>query len=343
MQRLICLFILPCAVFGVIIFNGYGNAVKHKSTQNSCLKHNPHWGIKVHQDIAFKAIYTLPKEMLAFYKTHELNISRGAGMPDIRRIKHKEQSPWHFTEYSKYSLFFKDSIPKKLDFLELALGFDSAYKWGIVPWHIIRLSGGLERAFLERNTRRIIWLSGELAHFTADLCVPLHNTSDYDGRSMQFAGLHKAWETTMPSQFETELPQSFPKPQYLPNLWKELWLESKEAHSQWLLMKAGLIDFPNNKRNFNLHFDATGKSIKKSGDNESIRLLRQSQWTIMSRRYVKAIQLTASVWYTAWVNAGMPGLNKDTPFNWSEDELKKFDLEFEQWKVRQWDTDPCGN
>ncbi len=329
--------------FWVSIFCLPGFWAEAKTTLKPNPQYSPNWGIKVHQDIAFKAIYTLPKELFAFYKAHELSISRGAGMPDIRRIKNKEQSPWHYTEYIKYSTRFQDTIPKNLDTLEQKLGFDSAYRWGIVPWHINRLSSALERAFIERNTQKIVWLSSELAHFTADLCVPLHNTSDYDGRSMQFSGLHKAWETTMPANFERELPHTYQKAKYLPDIWKEVWNNSRGAHLNWLKMKEQLNNFPVNKRNFNLNFDASGRSIKKMADSKAIQLLHQSQWPIMAMQYKKAIELTASVWYTVWVNAGMPGLSKDTPFNWSDDELKKIEAEFEQWKVRQWDTDPCGN
>lgn len=304
----------------------------------------PLWGIKVHQEIAAKAIYLLPKGLFAFYKAQEPNISKGAGMPDIRRIKHREQSVWHYTDFQKFQCFWPENhIPHNLDSVENKVFTDSVYKWGIAPWHLNKLLKLLERAFLYRDEGKIVWLSAEIAHFAADLCVPLHNTSDYDGRSLGFKGLHKAWESELPKLYFDLLPIVYAKPEFLKNPWVAIWSQSSNSFMAWESMKESFRNYSNNQKIFGNQLSISGKGATKSSSTSQLKYLKGSQWTTITTQYKRSVEFTASLWYTAWVNAGMPEMNLNTPFNWTEEQIAHFEMEYEQWKVRQWETDPCGN
>jgi hypothetical protein len=52
---------------------------------------------------------------------------------------------------------------------------------------------------------------------------------------------------------------------------------------------------------------------------------------MVERRMRIAIHAVASLWYTAWVNAGQPGLEDLTHQNFSPDELEEFKILNEKW------------
>jgi hypothetical protein len=46
----------------------------------------------------------------------------------------------------------------------------------------------------------------------------------------------------------------------------------------------------------------------------------------------QSIRSVASFWYTAWVNAGQPDLSEIAHQNFSEAEIKEFELLNKEWK-----------
>jgi len=47
-----------------------------------------------------------------------------------------------------------------------------------------------------------------------------------------------------------------------------------------------------------------------------------------------SIKLTADLWYTAWVDAGQPDLDKLMDYKPTEEELKQRQEEMKKWKER---------
>jgi hypothetical protein len=68
---------------------------------------------------------------------------------------------------------------------------------GTAPWRAEQLERLLASAWKERAFDRAILLSGLLSHFVADLTMPFHATSDYDGWESGHGGIHSWYESEM--------------------------------------------------------------------------------------------------------------------------------------------------
>ncbi len=61
---------------------------------------------------------------------------------------------------------------------------------GIVPWHVPLVYSMLKKAFMEKNSERILYLSASLGHYIGDAHVPLHCTKNYNGQLTGQNGIH---------------------------------------------------------------------------------------------------------------------------------------------------------
>jgi len=94
------------------------------------------WGFYAHQRIDRLAVFTLPPEMIGFYKKHIVYITETAVKPDSRRTIVPGEAPKHYIDVDVYGdsavyklpRFWKDAVAK--------YGEDTLMAYGIVPWHI---------------------------------------------------------------------------------------------------------------------------------------------------------------------------------------------------------------
>ncbi|WP_126969668.1 phospholipase C/P1 nuclease family protein [Gynurincola endophyticus] len=61
---------------------------------------------------------------------------------------------------------------------------------GIGPWNIQDQFWALVNAMAKQDHTRIVRIAGELGHYIADLHVPLHTSSNYDGQKTNQRGIH---------------------------------------------------------------------------------------------------------------------------------------------------------
>ena len=59
---------------------------------------------------------------------------------------------------------------------------DTLQAYGIVPYHINRVSRWLTKAFENKDAEQILRLSADIGHYIADANVPLHTTENYNGQ-----------------------------------------------------------------------------------------------------------------------------------------------------------------
>ena len=60
------------------------------------------WGFYAHMTINKIAVFTLPAEMIGFYKHHLTYITENAVNPDKRRYAIKEEAPRHYIDLDVY-------------------------------------------------------------------------------------------------------------------------------------------------------------------------------------------------------------------------------------------------
>ena len=70
------------------------------------------WGFYGHKRINRMAVFTLPPEMVSFYKTHIDFVTNHAVDPDKRRYGVEGEAPRHYIDIDHYGEHAFDSVPK---------------------------------------------------------------------------------------------------------------------------------------------------------------------------------------------------------------------------------------
>src|SRR5436190_12666259 len=117
------------------------------------------WGFFAHKKINHLAVFTLPPEMIGFYKKNIEVITESAVNPDKRRYILKEEAPRHFIDLDVYGDSLYGLIHLNWNKAIERYSEDSLMKHGILPWHLYLMKYKLTEAFKEKNTESIIKLS----------------------------------------------------------------------------------------------------------------------------------------------------------------------------------------
>lgn len=148
------------------------------------------WGFFAHKKINQLAVFTLPPEMITFYKKHIDYLSEHAVDADKRRHAVKDEACRHYIDIDHYGKSPFDSVPKYWKDAVKKYSEDTLKEYGIVPWHIETMMYRLTQAFKDENVDRILYLSANIGHYIADAHVPLHTTKNYNGHLTNQKGIH---------------------------------------------------------------------------------------------------------------------------------------------------------
>ena len=110
--------------------------------------------------------------MINFYKINIEYITENAVSPDKRRYAVKEEGPRHYIDIDHYGKSPFDSMPRKWNDAVRKYTEDTLQAYGIVPWHIEKMTRRLEEAFRQGTVDRILRLSADLGHYVSDAHVP---------------------------------------------------------------------------------------------------------------------------------------------------------------------------
>lgn len=164
-------------------------------------KGSPDWGFFAHQMINRLAVFTLPPEMIGFYKKHIGYLAENAVNPDKRRYAVEWEGARHYIDLDVYGDSAAYKLPRSWAQAVKKFSEDTLNAYGIVPWHIHFMKYRLTEAFKKKDTEAILKLSSELGHYIADANVPLHTTENYNGQLTGQHGIHGFWESRLPELF----------------------------------------------------------------------------------------------------------------------------------------------
>ncbi len=290
------------------------------------------WGFYGHQKINRHAIYSLPPPMFGFYKKNIEYITEASVNPDRRRYSVPDEAPRHYLDLDHYGDSALYKVPRFWDDAVKCYSEDTLKAYGILPWHIAKVYAQLKNAFMVGDPKRILRLSAELGHYVADAHVPLHTTENYNGQLTGQDGIHGLWESRLPELFSTDYSLLIGKAEYIRNVqlaaWKavegsHLALDSVLRYEQALSEKIGDGKYS---------FETKGKlTIKVYAQNFS-KQYHERLNGMVERRMCAAIKMISSLWYTAWVNAGEPDIEKLIDYEPTEEELQARRAELEEWK-----------
>lgn len=268
------------------------------------------WGFYAHQKINRLAVFTLPPEMIGFYKQNIRHITDNAVKPDMRRYAVKAEAPRHYIDVDIYGdsavykmpRYWRDAVEKYSE--------DTLQAYGIVPYHVYRVSGWLTNAFKNKDADQILRLSADLGHYIADANVPLHTTENYNGQLTGQYGIHGFWESRLPELFSDEYDVLTGKATYVKNLQLHVWdavIKAHEALDSVLVFEKELTEkYPESKK---YGYEERGQATIRTYSYDFSSDYHDRLNGMVERRMRASIKMVGDFWFSCWVKAGQPDLS----------------------------------
>jgi len=295
---------LLCPVFIIIIsttFNTYSYA----------------WGEWGHEHINKAAIFTLPSSLQIFFFNHADYITYESVVPDIRKYTMADKTEFarHYINLEDYNYSSTSDMPVSLKEAAGRYGDSALSKSGILPWYIEVMMDKLTAAMKAGRTTEILFLAADLGHYIADAHMPLHTSANHDGQLTDQRGIHAFWESQLPELFGYKYNLHTANAHYINDISKEVWSIIEHCHSLADTLLATERDLKIEFKGKVYATDATGKPLKNKF-NQSMYTKEYAQQYhkllhgMVEKQMRLAIYELGCFWYTAWVNAGKPDMQK---------------------------------
>jgi hypothetical protein len=292
------------------------------------------WGFYMHEKINYHAVFLLPPQMMILFKPNIGFLSEHAVDPDKRRYMIAGEGARHFLDIDHYGTFPYPALPRNYQTALRKFSADTLLAYGIVPWWIEIMMGRLTKAFREKDKQAILKYAAELGHYIADAHVPLHICSNHNGQLTRQQGIHAFWESRVPELFaESDWDFFIGKAVYIPDLTVFIWarvLESAAAADTVLRCEKEISNLYSPEQKYAFE-ERQGKLVKQYSSGYAT-LYEKKLDHMIERRMRQSIFAVASCWYTAWVNAGQPPLDRLLNDTLSLSEKNEFDRLNLEWK-----------
>ena len=250
------------------------------------------WGEKGHETTNELAISALSSPLKEFYTVNLHYIVRHAMDADNAKKTDQAERPRHFIDFDEYGGYPFPDLPEDYDAAVNKYGEEVVTERGIVPWQIEWTYRELVKAFKDKDGAAVLKHSAWLGHYVGDVHVPLHTTSNHDGQKTGQKGLHSYFESRL---LNDHVSPSEIKPNQAQRLNGEVhtlafeWARESFTYVQPILGADLANRYANGKRNLS----GFAKTVKP----------------IAVGRLTRGASRTASLWYTAWTEAGEVDLN----------------------------------
>ena len=269
------------------------------------------WGFYSHKKINRHAVFSLPTEMIGFYKQNIAFITEKAINPDQRRYISPNEAERHYVDLDHYGDSALYQMPRYWNQAVEKYSEDTLRTYGIVPWHVNIVTYWLTNAFTNKDASQILRLSADLGHYIADAHVPLHTTENYNGQMTNQYGIHGFWESRLPELFNADYRLFIGKAEYIDNVQLKIWDAVVKSH----LALDSVFRF---ERELTEAIGESKKYVIEQRGNSNIRTYSESFSKayherlngMVERRMKAAIKMISDVWYTAWVDGGQPDLDQ---------------------------------
>ncbi len=299
------------------------------------------WGFYAHQLINRMAVFTLPVEMIGFYKHNIQYITENAVNPDRRRYAIKEEAARHYIDIDVYGDSAVYKLPRYWNEAVKVYSEDTLKAYGIVPWHVEVMRYRLTDAMRIMDGEAILRLSADLGHYIADANVPLHTTSNYNGQLSGQDGIHGLWESRLTELFANEYNFFVGKAQYLDYPQLVIWQGVTQAHLALDTVFAAEKQVSHRLgADKKYTFETRGNQTVKAYSYPFSKAYHEAMQDMVERQMVRSVKMVGDFWYTCWIDAGQPDLDRLIEFEFSQEELDKRKQELEDWKNKQYKSRP---
>jgi len=359
------------------------------------------WGFFGHRLINKMAVFTLPPDLIPFYKENIDYISAHAVDPDKRRYATKHEGSRHYIDLDHWGTYAYDTLPRdwinalaamveyhcvsasgdtvlleipddnqarkrlvyqlilpqfyedkrsvKCDSLQAYFGnvkcgecheiiiAEELSAHGVLPYHLVKAQKDLTQAFRQDNLARILSLSADIGHYIADAHVPLHTTENYDGQLTEQKGIHAFWESRIPELFADQYDFITGRAVYIDNpeeyFWKIVLHSNTQVDSVLLIENRISTEIPADRQ---FCFDVRGEEILRSQCRDYARAYSVALDNMVERQMRSTVHAVGSAWFTAWVDAGQPSVQK-TSFVESPEaksDLQKLEVDFRLGSIK---------
>lgn len=286
------------------------------------------WGFFAHQRINRLAVFTLPKDLIGFYKSNINYITEHAVDPDKRRYADSLEAPRHFLDADHYGKSPFDSIPKKWVDAAKKYSEDTLQAYGVIPWQIQRTYHNLVKAFEKRDSALILKHSADLGHYISDAHVPLHTSENYNGQLTGQIGIHAFWESRLPELYADDYDYFVGKAKYINNPLDEAWRIVEDTFTlldSTLTLEKNLSNsFPSDKK---YTFNERNNKVIKEYSLDYSKAYHTALNGMIERQMRKSILAVGSFWFSAWVDAGQPNMKNLIRITQSSEEKAKIEAE----------------
>jgi hypothetical protein len=299
------------------------------------------WGFFAHQRINRLAVFTLPPEMITFYKQNIVFLTENSVNPDRRRYAVEGEVPKHYIDIDVYgdsALFkmphnWKDAVAKYTE--------DTLMAYGINPWWVNKMQYQLTEAFKLMDAKAILRISADLGHYIADGNVPLHTTQNYNGQYTNQVGIHGFWESRLPELYSDDYDYFVGNASYVKNPQQRAWESITAAHlaldSVLRFEKELTKTLPEDKK---YTFEERNGITIRTYSKPFSKAYHQALQGQVERRMKASIKMVGDFWYTAWVDAGQPNLDLIIDFKFSDEDRKLIQDENDKWKQKMLEVRP---
>ncbi|OOQ60992.1 zinc dependent phospholipase C family protein [Mucilaginibacter pedocola] len=269
------------------------------------------WGFFAHHRIHRLAVFTLPKGMAGFYRANINYITEHAISADKKRYVDSTEAPHHFLDADHYGKQPFKNIPQHWIDAAAKYSTDTLTKYGTLPWTIASHYYWLVKAFKRHDTTAILTLSAYLGHYVSDAYTPLHLTENYDGQLTGQTGVHSLWESRLPELFSNQYNYYVGKARYINNPLAEAFSICRGSFKS----VDSVLRF---ERMLNKRFtDSTKYAMEQRGTRmvkvysvAYSKAYHKMLAGMVQRKMRQSILSVGSFWFSAWVDAGQPDLNK---------------------------------
>jgi hypothetical protein len=269
------------------------------------------WGFYSHSLVNRLAVFSLPPELIGFYKKNIAYITDNAVNPDKRRYAIKDEAPKHYIDLDAYPDSVKKILPTLYwDKAVERLTEDTLMAYGVVPWQIQKMKYQLTQAFVKKELPQILRISADIGHYIADANVPLHTTQNYNGQMTNQVGIHGFWESRLPELFSSDYDLFIGKAEYEENVGKRSWSAVLNAHAALdsvLFFEKKLTEKYSEDKKFTVE-ERNGLTIRNFSTNFSKDYHKMLDNQV-ERQMKASVKMVADIWFTAWVDAGQPNLD----------------------------------
>jgi len=292
------------------------------------------FGFYAHKKINRMAVFALPPEMIGFFKKHMDYLVEHAIDPDKRSRGVEGEAEKHYIDVELYGDSALSDIPKFWKAAIEKFTEDTLRANGINPWWTSKMVYNLLLAFKDEDFDKILYNAANLGHYIADACTPLHTSTYYDGKILDQKGIHAFWETRVPELYSDNFNYLTGRAEYIDKSYEFIWQLVQESHACVDTVFAVETDmrlkYPQDRI---FVYDEKGTVIKKQYSKEYCDEFNKRTNNQVERRMRRAVFAVASLWYTAWVNAGQPDLSRLENKEISKEHKKQLEETEKMWET----------